>query len=137
MDEFTNLAKFVDCGCSESLAAYTNIAAEVEKMVVRMVFERYGVGESYGSYVESANYLCRVMKYREPRVGESKMAFVSHTDKSFMSTVHQNGIDGLEIRADDGEWFTVRRLSPSSVVVMAGDAIMVSSFMNSFLFSLF
>lgn len=56
------------------------------------------------------------------------MGFVSHTDKSFMTVVHQNQIAGLEIKAKDGQWFGVDQLSPSSFVVMAGDAIMVSFF---------
>ncbi|KAL1551444.1 putative 2-oxoglutarate-dependent dioxygenase AOP1 [Salvia divinorum] len=111
----------------ENLVAYTKLAAELEKIVVQMVFESYGVGKHHESYVGSANYLCRVMKYREPKIGENKMAFVSHTDKSFMSTIHQNQVDGLEIKAKDGEWFGVHGLSPSSVIVMAGDAIMAWS----------
>lgn len=90
-----------------------------------MVFERYGVGKYYESYVGGANYLSRVMKYREATVNENKLGFVSHTDKSFMSTIHQNQVDGLEIKAKDGDYFGVHHLSSSSVIVMAGDAIMV------------
>lgn len=93
---------------------------------MEMVFESYGVGEYYESHVDSANYLCRVMKYREPKSNENNLGFVSHTDKSFMSTIHQNQVDGLEIKSQDGDWFRVHELSPSSIVVMAGDAIMVS-----------
>ncbi|XP_042055731.1 probable 2-oxoglutarate-dependent dioxygenase AOP1.2 [Salvia splendens] len=63
----------------ENLVAYTKLAAELDKVVVRMVFEGYGVGKHYEWYEGSANYLCRVMKYREPKIGENKMAFVSHT----------------------------------------------------------
>ncbi|CAA0839120.1 2-oxoglutarate (2OG) and Fe(II)-dependent oxygenase superfamily protein [Striga hermonthica] len=114
-------------GFSEKLFSYTKLAAELEKTVVQMVFEGYGVGKYYESHIGSANYLCRVMKYREPKANENKMGFVSHTDKSFMSTIHQNRVDGLEIKAKDGEWFAVRELSHSSVVVMAGDAIMAWS----------
>ncbi|GFP95370.1 probable 2-oxoglutarate-dependent dioxygenase aop1.2 [Phtheirospermum japonicum] len=115
-------------GFSENIHLYTKLAAELEKIVVQMVFESYGVEKYYESHIGSANYLCRVMKYREPEIGENKMGFVSHTDKSFMSTIHQNHVDGLEIQAKDGEWFDVRELlSPSSVVVMAGDAIMAWS----------
>ncbi|KAL0354737.1 UNVERIFIED_CONTAM: putative 2-oxoglutarate-dependent dioxygenase AOP1.2 [Sesamum radiatum] len=111
-------------GFSEKLLSYTKLAAELEKMVLQMVFDGYGVGKYYEPFISSANYLCRVMKYRQPKMQENKMGFVSHTDKSFMSTIHQNQVDGLEIKAKDGEWFGVHDLSPSSVVVMAGDAIM-------------
>ncbi|EYU21585.1 hypothetical protein ABFS82_09G097700 [Erythranthe guttata] len=112
---------------SEKLVSYTKLAAELEKIVVRMVFERYGVGKHYESLIGSANYLCRVMKYREPKSNENNMGFVSHTDKSFMSTIHQNQVDGLEIKTKDGDWFGVHQLSSSSVIVMAGDAIMAWS----------
>ncbi|KAG6430014.1 hypothetical protein SASPL_108073 [Salvia splendens] len=112
---------------SENLVAYTKVAADLERIVVRMVFESYGVGKHHESHVGSANYLCRVMKYRDPEISETKMAFVPHTDKSFMSTIHQNNVDGLEIKAKDGEWFGLHGLSFSSVVVMAGDAIMAWS----------
>ncbi|CAA3001152.1 probable 2-oxoglutarate-dependent dioxygenase AOP1 [Olea europaea subsp. europaea] len=112
---------------SEKLLPYTKLAAELEKIVVRMVFESYGVEKYFDSHIKSANYLCRVMKYREAKVNESKMGFVSHTDKSFMSTIHQNRVNGLEIKAKDGEWFGVELSSSSSVVVMAGDAIMAWS----------
>ncbi|XP_057774804.1 deoxypodophyllotoxin synthase-like [Salvia miltiorrhiza] len=43
----------------ENLVVYTKLAAEVERIAVRMVCESYGVGKYYDSYVESANYLCR------------------------------------------------------------------------------
>ncbi|KAG8379885.1 hypothetical protein BUALT_Bualt07G0135800 [Buddleja alternifolia] len=114
-------------GFSENLLRYTKLAAELEKIVVQMIFESYGVGKYYESHINSVNYLSRVMKYREPKMNENKMGLVSHTDKTFMSTIHQiNGIDGLEIKAKDGEWFGVE-LSPSTIVVMAGDVIMAWS----------
>ncbi|XP_073282923.1 probable 2-oxoglutarate-dependent dioxygenase AOP1 [Primulina huaijiensis] len=113
-------------GFSENLLVYTKLAAELELTVAKMVFESYGVDKHYESHVGSANFLCRVMKYREPKTHENKMGFVSHTDKSFLSTIHQNQVNGLEIKAEDGEWFGVE-LCPSSIVVMAGDAIMAWS----------
>ncbi|XP_059311110.1 probable 2-oxoglutarate-dependent dioxygenase AOP1 [Lycium ferocissimum] len=109
--------------CSQALLAYSKAAAELEEMVVRMVFESYGVEKYYDSHVKSVNYLARVMKYREAQEQEAKLGFVAHTDKSFMSTIHQNQVNGLEIKRKDGQWFGVE-LSPSSIVVMAGDAIM-------------
>ncbi|KAL3511834.1 hypothetical protein ACH5RR_024551 [Cinchona calisaya] len=113
-------------GFSEKLLSYTKLAAELELVVARMVFESYGVEKYFESHLKSAGYLCRVMKYREAELNENKLGFVSHTDKSFMSTIHQYQVNGLEIKAKDGEWFGVD-LSTSSIVVMAGDAIMAWS----------
>lgn len=112
---------------SQALLAYSKAAAELEEMVVKMVFESYGVEKYYESHVKSVNYLARVMKYSEAQVKEAKLGFVVHTDKSFMSTIHQtNHVNGLEIKGKDGQWFGVD-LYPSSIVVMAGDAIMAWS----------
>ncbi|KAL7162385.1 hypothetical protein ACSBR2_042800 [Camellia fascicularis] len=114
-------------GFSEAMLPFSKAIAELEQMVVKMVFESYGVEKYYEPHLKSASYLSRVMKYRRPEMNESNMGFVAHTDKSFMSIIHQKQqIDGLEVKAKDGEWFCVE-LSPSSFVVMAGDAILAWS----------
>ncbi|CAK9174665.1 unnamed protein product [Ilex paraguariensis] len=110
---------------SETLLSYCKLAAELEQMVVRMVFESYGTEKYYEPHLSAATYLSRVMKYRGPETNETNMGFVAHTDKSFMTILHQNQVNGLEVKAKDGEWFDVE-FPPSSFVVMAGDAIMVS-----------
>ncbi|XP_052181076.1 probable 2-oxoglutarate-dependent dioxygenase AOP1 [Diospyros lotus] len=111
---------------SETMLSYSRMVAELEQGVARMVFEEYGVEKYYESHLKSATYLCRVMKYRAAEEEESNMGFVAHTDKSFMTVIHQNQIDGLEIKAKDGQWFSVE-LAPSSFVVMAGDATLAWS----------
>ncbi|KAM3308113.1 hypothetical protein P3S67_009857 [Capsicum chacoense] len=108
---------------SQAFLAYSKAAAKLEEMVVKMVFESNGVEKYYETHVKSVNYLERVMKYREAQAEEAKLGFVAHTDESFMSTIHQNQVNGLEIKGKDGQWFGVE-LPPSSVVVMTGDAIM-------------
>ncbi|XP_057503960.1 probable 2-oxoglutarate-dependent dioxygenase AOP1 [Actinidia eriantha] len=113
-------------GFSEAILSFSKLIAELEQLAVRMVFESYGLEKYYESHLNSASYLCRVMKYRSPENEESNMGFVAHTDKSFMTVLHQNQVDGLEIKAKDGQWFGVE-LCPSSFVVMAGDAIMAWS----------
>lgn len=65
------------------------------------------------------------MKYREPQEDEGNMGFIPHKDKSFMTILHQRQVKGLEIKTKDGEWILIDP-SPSSFIVMAGDACMVS-----------
>ncbi|KAK2984903.1 hypothetical protein RJ640_008668 [Escallonia rubra] len=111
---------------SETLLSYAKLAVELEQKVVKMVFESYGVQKYYESHTKSATYLSRVMKYRGPKEGETNLGFVSHTDKDFVTILHQNQVDGLKIKAKDGEWFGVELL-PSSFIVMAGEAAMAWS----------
>lgn len=107
--------------CENSIA-FAKTVAELEKTVVQMLFEDYGMEKHHaGLHNESTTYLLKFLKYRAPRVGESVMAFPSHTDKSFISILYQNHVSGLEVKTRDGEWINVE-FPPSSFVVMAGDA---------------
>ncbi|PIN09638.1 Iron/ascorbate family oxidoreductase [Handroanthus impetiginosus] len=109
-----------DSFCESSLS-FAKTVAELEKTVIRMLFESYGVQKHAKSHIETTTYLLRFLKYRAPKEGETTMAFPSHTDKSFVTILYQNHISGLEIRARNGEWINVT-FPPSSFVVMAGDA---------------
>ncbi|PWA73279.1 pleiotropic drug resistance protein 1 [Artemisia annua] len=110
----------------ENVLAYNKLVAELEEMVTRMVFETYGVEKYLDAHRKMVTYLCRGMKYRPPVENETNMGFVPHTDKDFITVLHQNGVNGLEVKARDGEWFSVE-LVPSSYIVMSGDAAMAWS----------
>ncbi|CAA0839119.1 2-oxoglutarate (2OG) and Fe(II)-dependent oxygenase superfamily protein [Striga hermonthica] len=118
---FTNLMwpegndSFRDCSMS-----FANKVAELDKIVIRMLFESYGVEKYVDSHMDATTYLLRFLKYRAPIEGESTMAFPVHTDKSFITILYQNHVFGLEIQARDGEWISVDFL-PNSFVIMAGD----------------
>ncbi|KAJ0007115.1 hypothetical protein Pint_29976 [Pistacia integerrima] len=116
---FSNIIKTVH--------AYAKVAAELDQMVTRMVFESYGMEKYYDSYKNSINYLLRVLKNRSPKGDEPNLGFVTHTDKSFTTILHQNQINGLEIDTRDGQKINVDFSSPSSFVVIAGDAFMAWS----------
>ncbi|XP_052180933.1 probable 2-oxoglutarate-dependent dioxygenase AOP1 [Diospyros lotus] len=106
----------------ESSMSFARIVAELDRAVIRMLFESYGLEKYHcDSHIDSTTYLLRFLRYRTPNVGETTMAFPSHTDKSFITILHQNQVSGLEIRARDGQWIAVE-FPPSSFVVMAGDA---------------
>lgn len=92
---------------------------------MRMVFERYGLEKHYESYADAATLLLRFLKYKKPTDVQSNINPIAHTDKSFISFLHQNDVRGLEVMTKDGEWFTFEP-SPSTFMIMAGDAFMVS-----------
>lgn len=104
--------------------SFSRAVAKLDHMVVRMLFESYGVEKQSASHIESTTYLLRYLKYRAPEMNETTMAFPSHTDKSFLTILHQNQVSGLEIRSRDEEWISVQ-FPASSFVVMAGDACKV------------
>lgn len=94
-------------------------------MVVRMMFESYGLMKYYEEYIGSTNYLLRLLSHKAPEQVEPQLGFVSHTDKSFTTVLHQNHVNGLVVETKDGDWIDVDFSAPNSFVVMAGDALMV------------
>lgn len=103
--------------------SYAKEIAKVEKVVTRMVFEGYGVGKYCNSHFESTTYLLRILKYKKPGEDEGNINPIAHTDKTFLSILYPNDVRGLEVMTKDGEW-VVFQPSPSSFMVMAGDACM-------------
>ncbi|OVA06521.1 Oxoglutarate/iron-dependent dioxygenase [Macleaya cordata] len=110
----------------ETVHSYTNEVFDMAKKVKRMIFESYGVEKYYDSHMESIIGLLRFNKYRVPGVNESNLGSFPHTDKSFMTVFHQNQVNGLEVRAKNGEWFSVTPLT-NSFIVTIGDAFMTWS----------
>lgn len=110
---------------SKTLNSYAKIVAELDQTVSRMIFESYSLEKYHEPYTESITYLLRVLKNRAPKGDEPSLGFVTHTDKSFTTFLHQNQINGLQIDTRDGQKIDVE-LSPSSFVVIAGDALMVT-----------
>ncbi|KAI4381947.1 hypothetical protein MLD38_007962 [Melastoma candidum] len=105
-------------GFCETVHSYSKLIVEIEKMVMKMIVESYGVESFYNEYLESSTYLLRFLKYKKPQQDYNPIA---HTDKSFLSYLHQDKVRGLEIMTKDGSWFTYEP-SPTSFMVMAGDA---------------
>ncbi|KAF8400725.1 hypothetical protein HHK36_014025 [Tetracentron sinense] len=124
---FTNLmwpdGNFRFC---ESVHSFSKRVSKLDQMVKRMVFESLGIQKYYDPLIESTNYLVRVMKYRVPKANETKLAVPRHTDKSLLSILHQNHVNGLEVQTWDGEWISVAP-SASSFVVMTGEAVLAWS----------
>lgn len=108
------------CG---SALMFAKAVAELDQTVMKMVAESYGIEEHYKTLLGSTTYLLRLIKYLSPQDTERNLGIVPHTDKSFMSILHQQEVKGLEIKTKDGKWIEVDP-SPSSFIVMAGDACM-------------
>ena len=77
---------------SRMIQSYAKLVSEIEQSVRKMAFESYGVHRYHESYNESVTYLLRVMKYKPPNGGETKMGSISHTDKTFISILNQNQV---------------------------------------------
>ncbi|KAL4352924.1 hypothetical protein GQ457_06G003040 [Hibiscus cannabinus] len=110
----------------ESAQSFSEPVTELDRIVARMLFESYGVGHYYDYYSKNTCYLLRYFGYREPMPDQTNAGILPHTDKTFFSILHQGDIGGLMVKMKDGRWVDVPA-SPTSFVVMAGDALMIWS----------
>ncbi|KAJ9692484.1 hypothetical protein PVL29_011512 [Vitis rotundifolia] len=109
----------------ESVHCYSKLLSELEQTVMRMVLESYGIENDF--HIGSATFLIRFLKYRVPKMNESSISFPPHTDKSFISILHQNQVNGLEVETKDGKWIRYEPPSLPVFLVMAGEAFMAWS----------
>ncbi|KAL6334276.1 hypothetical protein AAG906_014676 [Vitis piasezkii] len=90
---------------------YSKLLSELEQIVMRMVLESYGIENDF--HIGSMN--------------ETSISFPPHTDKSFISILHQNQVNGLEIETKDGKWIRYEPPSLPVFLVMVGEAFMIDS----------
>ncbi|KAL8091911.1 putative 2-oxoglutarate-dependent dioxygenase AOP1 [Apium graveolens] len=110
----------------KTMHLHANRLSELEQMVARMVFESYGVEKHYESYLKSMTYLLRMMRYRLPGKDESNVGAHEHTDKSFITILHEDQVGGIEIKTKANEWIPIR-IPAYCYLVMAGDALLAWS----------
>ncbi|KAK7349160.1 hypothetical protein VNO77_06305 [Canavalia gladiata] len=128
VQEFTKLMwpEGYDYFC-ETLYCYAKLLVELDHMTKRMVFDGYGVDQRHcDSLLESTNYMLRSFKYRLPKKDENNLGLYAHTDTSFFSILHQNNINGLQVKLKNGEWIDTDP-SPFMFLILAGDAFKVWS----------
>lgn len=107
------------------MLSYTKLVSKLDQMASKMIFESYGIMKHYDSHIESLTYLLRLMKYGVPKLKDStNVGLAPHKDKSFISILHQNQVNGLEVKSKDGQWFQVE-FPPSSFVIMASESFEV------------
>ncbi|XP_020227598.1 probable 2-oxoglutarate-dependent dioxygenase AOP1 [Cajanus cajan] len=111
----------------ETLTLYAKVLVELDHMTKRMVFEGYGVDQRHcDSLLESTKYMLRSFKYRLPQEDENNLGLHAHTDTSFFTILHQNNVNGLQVKLKNGEWIHTDP-SPFMFLILAGDAFKVWS----------
>ncbi|KAK8493528.1 hypothetical protein V6N13_029569 [Hibiscus sabdariffa] len=107
---------------SKTLVSFTQLASALEKRIRRMILEIFGVEKYTDEFIDSTNYLLKVMKYDGSVTGEPSLR--AHSDQNLTTILYQNEVDGLEILNKDGEWNRVK-LSPNSFMVVIGESLSI------------
>ncbi|CAL4906679.1 unnamed protein product [Urochloa decumbens] len=110
-----------------TVQAYTGEkVSALATVVLRMVLESLGAtAESIEEQVRTTLLTLRLSGYEAPGTAEGRLGLPAHRDRSFLSVLTHNGLDGMEVELGrgDGGWVLTngRVVSPLHRVVVAGD----------------
>ncbi|KAF7830240.1 putative 2-oxoglutarate-dependent dioxygenase AOP1 [Senna tora] len=108
----------------ETLKRMGSEMLELNLMVLKMIVEGLGLPKRYMSDAEKMKSTSnlRLMKYRVPSNSKSpEPGLVAHTDKSALTVLCQNEVQGLEVQTKQGKWaWSNGRLHAATHRVMMG-----------------
>ncbi|KAI8031798.1 putative 2-oxoglutarate-dependent dioxygenase AOP1 [Camellia lanceoleosa] len=108
----------------EVINSMTAKVHELNLLLLRMIFESFGIEEYYKEKALDENIICnlRSMKYRLPKENEDPLGFATHVDKSIITILCQNSVHGLEVLSKEGKWIKIN-IPEGALVVFAGDVL--------------
>ena len=111
--------------CSETFHGMSSKMQELNFLVMKMIYESFGIEKLYGSFVEETSSIFRIMKYRAPPgAADSSIGLVAHTDKNAITILCQNEVQGLEIQTKNGDWAQAM-VPENAFTAVVGDALKV------------
>ncbi|KAL7140024.1 hypothetical protein ABFS83_09G093000 [Erythranthe nasuta] len=110
----------------ETIYSYCKLLSELNKTVVKMVADSYGLEKYYDPLMESSFYMTRLMRYNTPGENQCSIGIVPHRDKSFITVIGTNEVKGLEIETRGGDWIDYEP-SLGKFIVIAGEPFMAWS----------
>ncbi|KAG5602034.1 hypothetical protein H5410_033404 [Solanum commersonii] len=90
-----------------------------------MIVESLGVEKYMDEHINSTNYLLLLMKYKGLQSPETEMGLNTYTNKSNITILYQNQVNGLQVLTKDGQWIDVDPTDRFTVLI--GDSLHVSS----------
>ncbi|KAG4204098.1 hypothetical protein ERO13_A04G027050v2 [Gossypium hirsutum] len=109
---------------SKTLASFIQLTSELEKTILKMILESFGLEKYMDELTDIASYQLRIMKYEKPKANEQTIGVPAHSDSNIMTLLYQNEVNGLKIQSKDGEWMNLK-LSPNSFIVIIGECLCV------------
>ncbi|KAL7187525.1 hypothetical protein ACSBR1_037580 [Camellia fascicularis] len=109
---------------NEVLNSISSKMLELNLMIVKMVFESFGMENYYELHAENNSGTLHMIKYNVvPPITDSPTVGVpSHADKIFLTILCQNEVQVLELQSKEGNWDQVM-IPVGSFIVFVGDSL--------------
>ncbi|KAK3436545.1 probable 2-oxoglutarate-dependent dioxygenase AOP1 [Eucalyptus grandis] len=108
----------------DTMNKYVTRVLEMDSLVKKLALGSLGVDKYLESLAKSVAYNFRLMRYATPGTEESKkLGIRCHRDSNFVTILHHNHVNGLEVQTKDGCWFEVAPSSATSFIVLAGESL--------------
>ncbi|CAL5406682.1 unnamed protein product [Camellia sinensis] len=108
----------------EVINSITAKVHELNLLLLRMIFESFGIEEYYKEKALDENIIgyLRSMKYRLPKEDEDPLGLAIHVDKTIITILCQNSVQGLEVLTKEGKWIKLS-IPKGTLVVIVGDGL--------------
>ncbi|OMO54229.1 Isopenicillin N synthase [Corchorus capsularis] len=108
---------------SKTLLCFRELASGLDKTIRTMILESFGLDHKYiKEHIDLTTYNVRLMKYEGQPQSNDAPGLAPHFDQNLLSLLYQNGVNGLEIQKNDGEWIKVK-CAPDSFIVIIGESL--------------
>ncbi|CAI0459330.1 unnamed protein product [Linum tenue] len=108
---------------SKTIESYAEKLSELDKTVRKMIAESFGLEKYIDDHINSTSYLLRLSKYNGLNTPGSELGLAPHTDKNWMTILHQDQVEGLELQTKDGSWIKFQSSTPNSFIVMISESL--------------
>ncbi|KAI4331462.1 hypothetical protein MLD38_029650 [Melastoma candidum] len=106
-DEVDNLSKTFwpegHPGFSKTIQSFSERLLALDQIIRKMILESLGLEKYMVEHISSTYYLLRINKYKGPQTDDGKVGVAKHTDKSMLTILYQNEVEGLEVETKGGD----------------------------------
>lgn len=109
----------------QTVCEYRNHMLDLARRLVTVFSTALDLGQNgLDEFFYNPTYVLRLQHYPEqpPIIPEKLYGLAPHTDYGLFTILTQDGVDGLEVKCENGEWLNVPS-KPNSLVLNSGDII--------------